>query len=156
MADVRERPYMQFNFLVNLGDNVTDTPDAGFQEISNIGMEVAVAEYRTGNYGFNNVRKVTGLYKATDVTLKRGIIGSLALYTWLDAIRNGSQGPDAIRQVTIHLLSEDRQTVVLTWKLSDARMINYISGPFSAKGADVAMEEMKLAYERVQVVQGRG
>ena len=74
MAILRDRPYVQFNFLVNLG-NGTDGPEAGFQEMSNIGMEVTVSEYRTGNSKENSVRKITGLNKATDVTLKRGVIG---------------------------------------------------------------------------------
>ena len=44
MAVLRERPYVQFNFLVDLGTGNTDGPEAGFQECSNIGMEVTVAE----------------------------------------------------------------------------------------------------------------
>src|SRR5439155_3200487 len=99
MAKQRERPYVQFNFLVNLGDGVTDGPEAGFQEISNIGMEVTVAEYRNGNLRENSVQKITGLNKATDITMKRGVIGSLNLYRWLDDIRNGNQA--AQRTVTI-------------------------------------------------------
>ena len=57
MAVKRERPYVQFNFLVDLGDGNTDGPDAGFQEISGIGMEVTVAEYRPGNKKENSVMK---------------------------------------------------------------------------------------------------
>jgi len=75
MAILRDRPYVQFNFLVDLGTGNTDGPEAGFQELSNIGMEVTVSEYRTGNSKENSVRKITGLNKATDVTLKRGVIG---------------------------------------------------------------------------------
>ena len=44
MAVLRDRPYVQFNFLVDLGTGDTDGPEAGFQECSAIGMEVAVAE----------------------------------------------------------------------------------------------------------------
>ena len=89
MAAKRDRPFAQFNFLVDLGTGNSDGPEAGFQECSNIGMEVAVAEYRNGNEKENSVRKVTGLNKATDVTLKRGVIGSDNLYAWLNDIRNG-------------------------------------------------------------------
>ena len=77
MATLRDRPYVQFNFLVDLGTGNTTGPEAGFQECSNIGMEVTVAEYRNGNAAENSVRKITGLNKSTDVTLKRGVIGSL-------------------------------------------------------------------------------
>ena len=147
MAVLRDRPYVQFNFLVDLGTGVTAGPQAGFQECSNIGMEVTVAEYRTGNMVENSVQKITGINKATDVTLKRGVIGSLDLYQWLDQIRNGDQA--ALRTVTIQLQSEDHTTVVQTWKLLRARIIKHVSGPMNAKGTDVAMEELTVAYERL-------
>src|SRR6187399_587523 len=110
MAVQRERPYAQFNFLVDLGDGTTDGAGAGFQECSNIGMEVTVAEYRNGNEKENAVRKITGLNKATDVTLKRGVIGSLNLYEWLNEIRNGNQ--NAFKDLTIQLQNEDHTAVV--------------------------------------------
>ena len=149
MATLRERPYVQFNFLVNLGDGVTEGPRAAFQELSGIGMEVTVAEYRAGNFKENSVMKITGMNKTTDVTLKRGVIGSLDLYQWLDQIRNGDQA--AMRTVTIQLQNEDHTAVVQTWKLLRARIIKHTSGPFNAKGTDVAMEELVLAYERLEM-----
>ena len=149
MAVLRDRPYVQFNFLVNLGDGVTDGPEAGFQEMSNVGMEVTVSEYRNGNEKENSVRKITGLNKATDVTLKRGVIGSLNLYRWLDDIRNGNQ--NALRNVVVQLQNEDHTAVVQTWNLIRARIIKHISGPFNAKGVDVAMEELTLSYERLEM-----
>lgn len=149
MAVLRERPYVQFNFLVDLGDGTTDGVQAGFQEVSGIGMEVTVAEYRNGNEKENAVRKITGLNKSTDVTLKRGVIGSLNLYQWLDQIRNGDQ--TAFRTVVIHLQNEDHSATVQTWKLLRARIIKHTSGPMNAKGTDVAMEELVLAYERLEM-----
>jgi phage tail-like protein len=149
MAILRDRPYVQFNFLVDLGTGNTEGPEAGFQEMSNIGMEVTVSEYRTGNSKENSVRKITGLNKATDVTLKRGVIGSLNLYNWLNDIRNGNQLAE--RTVTISLQNEDHTSVVQTWKLLRARIIKHISGPFNAKGTDVAMEELTLSYERLEM-----
>ena len=140
---------MQFNFLVNLGDNVTEGPAAGFQEVSNVGMEVTVSEYRTGNSKENSVMKINGINKSTDVTMKRGVIGKLNLYEWLHQIRNGDQ--DAMRTVTIQMQNEDHTAVVQTWKLLRARIIKHTSGPFNAKGTDVAMEELVLAYERLEM-----
>jgi phage tail-like protein len=150
MAVQRDRPYVQFNFLVDLGEGWnTDRPDGGFQEVSGIGMDVTVAEYRNGNAKENSVMKITGLNKAADVTLKRGVIGSLNLYSWLDQIRNGDQ--NAMRTVTIQLQNEDHTQVVQTWKLLRARIIKHTSGPLNAKGTDVAMEELVLAYERLEM-----
>ena len=149
MAVPRERPYVQFNFLVDLGNGNTAGPDAGFQEVSNIGMEVTVAEYRNGNAAENSVRKITGLNKATDVTMKRGVIGSLNLYEWLNDIRNGTQM--ARRTIKIHLQNEDHTAIVQTWKLNNAIITKHVSGPLNAKGTDVAMEELTIAYERLEM-----
>jgi phage tail-like protein len=149
MAVLRATPYVQFNFLVDLGTGNTDGPEAGFQEVSGLGMEVTVSEYRNGNEKENSVRKVTGMNKVTDVTLKRGVIGSLNLYQWLNQIRNGDQG--AARTVVIQLQNEDHSAVVATWKLLRARITKHTSGPLNAKGTDVAMEEMTLAYERLEM-----
>ncbi|MFN7979206.1 MAG: phage tail protein [Vicinamibacterales bacterium] len=148
MAVLRSNPYSQFNFLVDLGTGVTEGPDAGFSEVSGLGMEVTVAEYRNGNDPENAVRKITGLNKTSDVTLKRGVIGSLNLYKWLDDIRNGAQ--NTARTVTITLLDEVRQPV-MTWKLLRARIIKYTGPEMNAKGTDVAIEEMVLCYERLEM-----
>jgi len=149
MAVERERPYTQFNFLVDLGTGTTDGPQAGFQEVSAISTEVAVVEYRNGNSKENSVIKITGLNKATDVTMKRGVIGSLDLYNWLNEIRNGNQS--AFRTVTVQLQNEDHTQVVQTWKLLRARIVKLTSGPFNALGSDVAIEEIVLAYERLEL-----
>jgi phage tail-like protein len=149
MAVLRDRPYLQFNYLVDLGTGDTDGPRAGFQECSQIGMTVDVIEYRNGNYRENTVQKLTGLNRATDVTLKRGIIGSLDLYDWLNDIRNGDQ--NALRTARIQLQNEDHTAVVQTWILHRARIVKHVSGPLNAKGCDVAMEELTLAYERLEL-----
>jgi phage tail-like protein len=149
MAVLRERPYAQFNFLVDLGTGATEGAQAGFQECGPIGMSVDVIEYRNGNEKGNEVRKLTGLARVGDVTLKRGIIGSLDLYNWLNEIRNGDQA--GYRTVTIQLQNEDHTTVALTWKLFRARIIKHVSGPLNALGCDVAMEELTLAYERLEM-----
>jgi phage tail-like protein len=145
----RDRPYAGFNFLVDLkGDGDTQSVDAGFQECSNLGMEVKIAEYRAGNSKQNGVMKVTLLNTATDVTLKRGVMGSSTLYDWLNQIRDGDQL--ARRTVQIHLMSEDHGETVATWRMLEARIIKYVTGPFNGKATDVAMEELTLAYERLE------
>jgi phage tail-like protein len=149
MAVLRDLPYAQFNFRVDLGTGETEGPQAGFQECSEIGTTVDVIEYRNGNDRENNVHKLAGLARASDVTLRRGIIGSLDLYEWLDQVRNGDQA--AVRTVTIQLLNEDHTAVVQTWRLLRARIIKHVSGPLNAKGTDVAMEELTLAYERLEL-----
>ena len=144
MAVQRDRPYSQFNFVVDLGDGA----GAGFQEVSGLTTEVTVIEYRNGNSKENHPIRITGLSKVADVTLRRGVIGSLDLYAWLNDIRNGSQ--NALRTVTIQLLDEERSPVQ-TWKLLRARIVKHTSGPFNARGSDVAIEEIVLACERLEI-----
>jgi len=142
-------PCTGFNFLVGLGTGKTGGPQAGFREVSGLGTEVAVVEYRNGNSKENNPIRLTGLSRVPDVTLRRGIIGAADLYAWLNQIRNGDQA--AMRTVTIQLLTEDRSQVVMTWKLLRTRTVKHTSGPLNAKGSEVAMEEIVLAAERLEV-----
>ena len=149
MAVLRDRPYGQFNFLVDLGDGVTDGPDGGFQECGPISTSVLVVEYRNGNDRENSPRKLPGLEKVGDVTLRRGIVGSLKLYQWLNDVRNGNV--NAYRTVTISLQNEDHTAVVMTWKLLRASPVKYSAGPMNGKGTDVAMEELTITYERLEM-----
>lgn len=149
MAILRDRPYTSFNFLVDLGDGVTEGPNAGFAEVCGLGLEVEMIEYRSGNARDNQVMKIPGLTKNGDVTLKRGLIGSLSLYKWLDQIRNGELG--AMRTVKIQLQNEDHSAVVQTWKLQYTRIVKHTSGPLNARGGSVAIEEVVLACERLEI-----
>lgn len=81
---LRDRPHFQFNCLVDFGTGSTDGPEGGFQEVSGVGMEVTVSEYRE-----NSITKITGFNKSTDVTFKRGVVGSQSLHNWLNQIRTG-------------------------------------------------------------------
>ena len=149
MAVLRDRPYVQFNFLVDLGTGDPTVPDAGFQEVSRLDAAVDVIEYRTGNSKENAPMKITGLTRVDDVVLRRGVIGSLSLAAWSQQVRDGD--PAAARTVTISLQNEDRTGIVMSWKLLRARPVRHVFGPLDALGGDVAVEELVLAYERLEV-----
>ena len=126
MATLSQHPYAQFNFLVDLGTGLAG-PHAGFQECSSI-------------------QKLTGLNKSVDVILRRGVIDSTSLEDWLDQIRK----KDKARHRTVTIMQQDEQhTIVQTWKLLRARIIKHVSGPLNAKGQDVPIEELVIAYERL-------
>lgn len=151
MAVERSTPYNAFNFRVTVdrfGDAGSFT--AGFQEISGLGNEITLAEYRNGNEAENHVRKIPGMNKATDVTLKRGVIGSLNIFTWIRETREGSQ--DVRRPVTIELMNEAHTEAVMTWRLTNAVPMKYTGPTLNAKGGtDVAIEELVLACEKIDV-----
>ena len=149
MAVLRDSPYSNFNFLVDLGTGESSEPDAGFEEVHLPTMWVDVIEYRNGNDKQNSARKLAGLEHLGNLVLKRGIIGSLSLYQWYNEVRNGNQ--NAVRTVTIHLQSEDRTAVVVTWRLLRARIVKVTFGPLNGRGNDVAMESVELAGERLEM-----
>src|ERR1051325_6681561 len=145
----RDRPYLQFNFLVNLGGGTDPSSiQGGFQEVTGLGTEITQTDYRVGNSPINNVIKLSGLNKASDVTLKRGIIDPEALFDWLNDVRDGNA--NARRTVTVELQSENHQTVS-RWIMNEARPMKYTLGGLNAKGNDAAMEELVLSYERLSV-----
>lgn len=148
MPQTRNYPYSQFNFLVQWDGLDENSVEAGFQEVSGLGMEITVAEYRAGNRKTNEPIKITGTVKTPDVTLKRGVIGALDLYDWLNAVRDGDQ--DQLKTVKISMLSENREQVV-SWILTAARPMKYTGPSFNGKGTDIAIEELVLAAERIEL-----
>jgi phage tail-like protein len=149
MAVLRERPYCNFNFLVDLGIGDTEGPNAGFEEVILPEVWVDVIEYRNGNEKENTVRKLTGLEHCGNLVLKRGVIGSLDLYQWYNDVRNGNQ--QTLRTVTVHLQSEDHTAIVQTWKLFRTRVVRLKWGPLHARSKEVAVEYAELACERLEL-----
>ncbi len=150
MPTFRDTPYSAFNFLVTLGEGNSTDVQAGFAEVSGLNAEVTVAEYRAGNDKVNYVRKVPGIHKTGDVTLKRGVIGAENIWEWLQKVRDGNIA-EAKRDIVIQLLNEDRSETVVTWKLKKAMPIKWTGPTLTAKGGgDVAMEELVLSAETIE------
>jgi phage tail-like protein len=106
-----------------------------------------VIEYREGADRVNTARKLPGLAKYPNVTLKRGITGSTDLFEWWKSVRDGQVQR---RNVTITLLDEQRQAV-LRWHLRDAWPVK-IEGPtLNATGNEVAIETLELAHEGLEI-----
>jgi phage tail-like protein len=149
MPTFRENPYSAFNFLVSLGGDQGDGSEGsiigGFSDVSGLGTEINYAEYRNGNDRFNTARKVAGVYKQDDVTLKRGLVGSADLFQWVKAVRDGKHDR---RQVTITLLDEARQPVA-SWVLRNAQPKKWSGPTLASKGGEVAMEELSLVHEGI-------
>jgi phage tail-like protein len=148
MAILRDLPYGNQYFRVDLGDGAEGVA-AGFSQVVLPDISIDVIEYRNGNDKESGTHKLPGLARYDNVILRRGIIGSLNLYEWIDQVRNGDA--NARRTVTITLLSEDLGTIVLTWRLRRAWPVKYSFGNLNAKGTDVAIEELVLACERLDM-----
>jgi len=139
----RRDPYRSFNFQLEI-DGV---PLGAFSECSGLTAEGDATDYREGTDIPLNVRKLVGLRKYTNLTLKRGYTQDKALWAWFGNIVNGI--PDR-RNVTIILMNEQRQPV-LRWHAENA-WINKIEGPaLKASSNDVAMESLELVHEGLSI-----
>jgi phage tail-like protein len=145
MATVRETPYGAFNFQVELNDGTDGASTlGGFSDVSGLGTEITLMEYRQGNAKLNQVRKIPGLHKSADVTLKRGIMGTTNFWDW---VRETRTSPSTQRTVVITLNDEQGQPV-MTWRLMNARPMKWTGPTLAGKGgSDVAMEELVIASE---------
>jgi phage tail-like protein len=143
VAVQRDNPYLNFNFLVDLGLG----EEMGFSEVEVPSGEIEVIEYREGGDRVNSARKLPGLAKYPNVTLKRGITGRTDLFEWWKSVRDGQVQR---RDVTITLLDEQRQAV-LRWHLRNAFPVK-IEGPsLNASGNEVAIESLELAHEGLEI-----
>lgn len=151
MATNREIPYGAFNFQVQIdGGRPGNTAQGGFSDVSGLGTEFMIAEYRYGSDPENRVRKVAGLYKVSDVTLKRGLIDASDLWQWIGEVRR--RGSNARRDVTVTLFDEAHEAVQ-TWKLRGAVPMKWTGPTLAAKAhGDVAIEELTLSCEGVEFV----
>lgn len=143
MAVQRDNPYPGFNFVVT----ISGYEPVPFQEVTGLGVDVGIIEYRNGSDVRSAVRKMPGLKSYPNIVLKRGIVGDLSLWEWLH--ENGDGGVDR-RDVTIALLDESRQEV-LRWKVVDAWPSKWQGPSLDAQTNEVALEVLELAHEKLEL-----
>src|SRR5258708_5655833 len=129
----RSDPYASFNFLVEI-DGVTV---AGFSECSGLSTETGIIEYRNGDET-NTVRKLPGLKKFTNITLKRGYTNDKNLWTWRKKVMDGKTERQS---GAIVLQNESRQTA-LRWTFREGWPSKWDGPAFNAKNNEVAIESM--------------
>jgi phage tail-like protein len=149
MAILRDRPYPSMNFTVDLGTGVVEGPEAGLVEVIFPEARIQVNEYRNGSDKVTEPVKALTLTHYGDLLLRRGAMGSLNWYQWWNEARNGN--PAVARNVVVQLLDEDRTAVVLTWKFYRAMPANYQFAPLNALAGDTLIENLELAFERMEM-----
>jgi phage tail-like protein len=141
-------PMTSLHFEVKWGDSQNTS---SFSEVSGLTMEAEAIEYRGGADVALTVRKLPGLKKFGNVTLKRGIVPKEAgngLFDWYNTIQAGAVQR---RSVTVSLLNEEHKPV-MTWTIRDAWPVK-IEGPgLNATGNEIAVETVELAHEGVDVL----
>ena len=137
----RNDPYSAFNFLVEI-DGVTV---AGFAECSGLNNETDVTDYRNGNEDIT-VRKLPGLKKFTNISLKRGFTDSKDLWDWRKKVMDGKTER---KSGSVVLLNEAREEA-LRWNFREG-WPSKLEGPsLNAKSSDTAIETLEIAVEDIQ------
>ncbi len=137
----RVDPYRSFNYLVEI-DGITQ---AGFTEVSGFDVTVDPIEYREGGH-VPSARKLPGMAKFGNITLKWGITDSVELYEWF---RDVMTGVIERRNGSIILLDLEGQEK-LRWNFFEAWPTKWDAPNFNATSNEVAIETLELVVERVE------
>jgi len=138
----REDPLTSFNFIVDI-----QGIRAGFAEIGGLTVETDVVEYREGDDPTTNF-KLPGKTKYMPLSFKRGYTpDGKDLWDWRKSV---VEGRTERRSGTITLLNEARQPA-LVWRFYEAWPSKWAGPAFNAKNNDVAIEELELAHEGLEL-----
>jgi phage tail-like protein len=142
MADGdRVDPYRNFNFKVEI-DGITQ---AGFAECTGFGSSNDPIEYREGT-DRTTVRKLPGLTKFNNITLKWGLADSRELFDWYTDITKGK-------------IERKNGSIVLTdldgiekarWNFFQGWPTKWDGPDFNAEGTDAAIETLEIANEGIE------
>ena len=142
-------PYRTFRYSVE----VEGLTVGGFSEVSGIDSTVDVIEYREGDDLYNTPRKLTGLTKFGNVTLKWGSTGTNGFLDWIYSVapKNAAPPTGMVRHnVTIKLIN-DAGSPGPQWVLKNAWPVRYSVPDLNALGTEVAIETLELCCEGIEM-----
>ena len=151
--EFRDDPYSILNFEVVLNEvsEESKTVKGSFSEVSGLDVSMDPIEYRNGSEDITP-RKIPGLNKFTNITLKRGLIGDLGFWNWVVEAMNGK-----VRRVDgyIALLDENRQEV-MRWNFRRAWPCKWTGPGLNAATNEIAMETLEICHEGIEIDEQQG
>lgn len=140
----RTDPYRGFNFRVE----IDQVGEAFFSEAGGLTFDVDPVDYREGTDQGLHVRKLTGLRKFSNITLKRGFTQNKELWDWYLSVLNGITER---RNGAIVLRDEDHQDQ-LRWEFKEGWICKWEGPALNATSNDVVIESIEICVERVELV----
>ena len=138
-----QNPLAAYHFQVDWGGS-----RIGFSEISGLDMEIEVIHFREGSSPVDSERKMPGLRKFSNITLKRGLVkGDNEFFEW---INSKQMGTIERRDLIISLLDEQHQPSMV-WKVKNAFPVKYTGPVLVAGSSNIAMETLELTHEGIQL-----
>jgi phage tail-like protein len=133
--------YRNYNFLLRV-----ESAEIRFTECIGLGMRIEPIRYRESGMR-SIVRALPGPVAYSEVILRYGVTDSLELWTWL---KNTAEGNVQRKRVTIVQLANDGSTQKINWNLFEAWPCQYSGVPFDSLGREAAIEEVRLAFDRLE------
>jgi len=147
-AKYRDDPYGGYNFEVVI-NGISDDGTAvkgSFAEASGLEVSIQPIEYRNGAEEITT-RKIPGLMKFPNIVLKRGILGDVALWNWIQAAMDGK----VVRtEGSVVLLDENKQEV-MRWNFKRAWPCKWTGPGLNAKNSEIGMESLEICHEGLQL-----
>ena len=139
----RSDPLRNFRFRVE----IDGLQAAGFTEVSGLDITTEVIEYREGTEP-SHVRKLPGLTKYGNVTLKWGITDSMELHDWHRQIVDG----DIQRRSVAIVIQDEQGQDRARFEVVEAWPCRYQATSLEGKGRQVAIEMIELCNEGIRRV----
>jgi phage tail-like protein len=131
------------HFYVEIENQIS----ASFSECSGMGMKIKREAIFEG--GVNNQQRIIiGPTEYTDVTLKRGTTDNTVFWEWLQ--KTARPGPKERRNVNILVFNQAGETMQC-WTLFGAIPVGWKAPALQANSNAVALEELTLAYEGLEM-----
>lgn len=144
----RNDPLRNFRYQLEI-DNITQ---AGFSEVAIAETTIDAVDYREGTDP-PHVRKLSGLTKYGNITLKWGITTggtSLDLFKWHKDVSDGLIKER--RKKVVIVVQDEAGTPAARFVISDAWPVKYDPSDLNAKGNEVMIELLELANEGIERV----
>jgi phage tail-like protein len=137
-------PYRGFKFKVQI-DGITK---AGFREVSGLDAATDAVDYREGDG--TTIRKLAGLQKFSNITLKRGITTDQDLWKWRSTIMDGKIKDN--RKNGQIILLDDEGNEAAEWTFTDGWPTKWTGPTFNATANEVAIDTLEITHEGLKRV----
>ncbi len=135
-------PYRGFRFKVEIEGIQT----AAFSEATVPDTSSDSVDYREGTDPPHQ-KKLSGLVKYGNITLKKGLTDSMELYNWRKTVEQ-SGAAKARKNISLILVDEEGNNKA-RWDVVEAWPVKYDPSDFSAKGNEVSVETLEIVHEGI-------
>ena len=125
---------------------------AGFSEVAIGEGSNDPIEYREGN-DLTTVRKLNGLAKYANITLKWGVTDSLELASWFQMVVDGATPLADVRRTVIIRVQDETGQDKAAWEVTRAWPTKYNPTDLNGKGNEVAIDSLELCNEGTRRIQ---